>query len=278
MLLKALTRPSLPTTILKASNNHHYATLNPPSDHWPRTNSPQTHPTPYEILAISPTAPYTRAPFNALVKLYHPDRHGHPPTHISAHLSASQRLDRYRLIVAAHALLSDPEKRALYDTCGAGWLSDPSSLLARSAAATRANGTARNATWEDWEAWRTSREKPPEPQYMSNGAFVLLLASLTLGAAAAQGLHAESATHRRAIVREEKHWQANQAWVAAQTKAKMTGREKRIEEFVRTKDPGVLKSKGLMGLVMEPDLCESGDEMGRMRELDMKRKFVNKEI
>jgi len=66
-----------------------------------------------------------------------------------------------------------------------------------------------------------------------------------------------------------------QEWRRLQERAREAGREKRIEEFVRHKDPAVLRNDGLRGLVMNPDLCESGDEVGRHRELDMKRKFVS---
>ncbi|KAJ5294806.1 hypothetical protein N7508_009627 [Penicillium antarcticum] len=40
---------------------------------------------------------------------------------ISQGLSKDERVERYRLIVAAHEILSDPQKRTAYDVYGIGW-------------------------------------------------------------------------------------------------------------------------------------------------------------
>jgi len=86
-------------------------------------------------------------------------------------------LERYRLIVAANTILSDPRKRDAYNRFGHGWdLPDAAHPADATAAATaaawqyttthrwRSGSTARrqwpaghdpmyNATWEDWERW-----------------------------------------------------------------------------------------------------------------------------
>lgn len=83
---------------------------------WPSTQIP----TPYEIIGMKRGQQYSKVKYYDLVKAYHPDR-----TMISSpgHLSKEERARRYRLIVAAHEILSNPQKRAVYDLYGLGWLS-----------------------------------------------------------------------------------------------------------------------------------------------------------
>ncbi|RAK98509.1 J domain-containing protein [Aspergillus ibericus CBS 121593] len=73
--------------------------------------------TPYSILGLHPRDPYTKTAFYKLVKLYHPDRYQTVPSD----LSPTIREHRYRLVVAAHELLSNPQKRLAYDRYGVGW-------------------------------------------------------------------------------------------------------------------------------------------------------------
>ena len=50
-------------------------------------------------------------------------------------------------------------------------------------------------------------------------------------------------------------------------------REQRIENFVRQRDPAVLTNRSLANMIMNPDICDSGDELGRSdKDLDMRRK------
>jgi hypothetical protein len=81
-------------------------------------------PTPYEIFGQRERSEYSKRRFCALVKLYHPDRHcQHGGDAELAQLSRAMKLERYRLVVAANALLSDPMKKAAYDQYGIGWAS-----------------------------------------------------------------------------------------------------------------------------------------------------------
>lgn len=163
------------------------SSMSPSSNHqdvpsWPR----QPHPTPYEIFDISHSAPYTKHRFYQLVKLYHPDTGSNyqaesaPPTPAS-NIPDKTRLERYRLVIAANDLLSDPNKRSLYDKHGIGWSADGPSAPATARERDTAwrhqpNSPVRNATWEDWEAWRESQKDGgghTEPVYMSNGLFAV---------------------------------------------------------------------------------------------------------
>ncbi|RDA92720.1 hypothetical protein CP533_1405 [Ophiocordyceps camponoti-saundersi (nom. inval.)] len=127
---------------------------------WPRGPNPS----PYEVLGVSRSGPYSKTRFYQLVKLYHPD--SNQPSSV---LPPSVRLERYRLVVAANDLLSDPAKRRLYDALGIGWLppsqshSQPSANTHRresdSSWRHRPGSAANNATWEDWEAWHEARRR-----------------------------------------------------------------------------------------------------------------------
>ncbi|KAF4980905.1 hypothetical protein FZEAL_3190 [Fusarium zealandicum] len=159
---------------------------------WPKA----TYPSPYEIFSMKSDAPYTKHRFYQLVKIYHPDRHGHS-TDVH-HIPHNTRLERYRLIVAANDLLSDPSKRRLYDDHGVGWTGGRPQTLndtVRTADRTwryQAGSAANNATWEDWERWYDARDgKTKDPLYMSNGLFATLVVALCMIGAFAQMSRAE---------------------------------------------------------------------------------------
>ena len=97
-------------------------------------------------------------------------------------------MQRYRLIVAANEILSDPEKRKAYDRYGAGWHgrsgSDFSIHNWSHKTGTRWSGFDHNtspshcATWEDWEKWyqrENGAKGKQEPVYFSNGGFLSLI-------------------------------------------------------------------------------------------------------
>ena len=85
---------------------------------WPAVSVPS----PYQIFHISPRDAYSKHRFYALVKIYHPDRSHHSHIHSHIHsLPGAVKMERYRLIVAANDILSNPDKRKAYDRTGAGW-------------------------------------------------------------------------------------------------------------------------------------------------------------
>ena len=149
---------------------------------WPESTSTSTIPTPYQIFGQKKGSPYSKRRFYELVKLYHPDRHSYHG--LNDRLSYATKLERYRLIVAANDLLSDPVKRSAYDCYGAGWngqpgvrgTRDPSPEWNRGGEWSGPHGPSRNATWEDWEKWyQRDAQRPQEPVYFSNGVFVCLV-------------------------------------------------------------------------------------------------------
>ena len=176
----------------------------PPVDpyHWPVAEPPRTVPTPYEILHIDPKAQYLKtARFYELVKLYHPDRHERVSTSSATPISKAVRLERYRLVVSAHALLSDPEKRRAYDRYGAGWAGAKSVIPAPDFTMSQEARDAcmHNATWQDWENWYDrfnppkpgdAPRKPQAPVFVSNVAFISIVGILAALAGIGQATRA----------------------------------------------------------------------------------------
>lgn len=179
---------------------------NPPNSHdehhWPDVSSPSALPTPYEIFRLEKSAPYSKQRFYELVKIYHPDRNRHEGTYCGG-VSHVVKLERYRMIIAAHEILSDPVKRSAYDRYGTGWNGQPQHGRPRNSrdhagGAYRPYGTGpgcdnspfQNATWEDWEQWYARSRDTPRPakaDFMDPNAFAVLVIVLAVIAGAAQG-------------------------------------------------------------------------------------------
>ncbi|KAJ5481718.1 hypothetical protein N7475_000530 [Penicillium sp. IBT 31633x] len=145
---------------------------------WPTTRSF----TPYDILNLHREAPYTKRHYYDLVKIYHPDRplKDHPLFH---QLTPEIRLQRYRIVVEAHEILSNPIKRAAYDRSGTGWNHIlPDTKIEWN---TRGPNIYANATWEDWEQWN-NRHKGPQQHVVDQRTFSRLLILLVLFGGALQ--------------------------------------------------------------------------------------------
>lgn len=205
---------------------------------WPTA----ANPTPYDIFATTKSAPYSKKTFYQLVKLYHPDRHPHTS---STSLSQATKLDRYRLVVAANTILSDPTKRRAYDLYGAGWagthnMSNKTFRDADRAWRREAGSAAGNATWEDWEQWHrahngTSGEKQ-SPLYMSNGLFVGALALFVVLGSWGQATRAGNHSVHLIEMRETSSQHiSEEMWRRRKEKA-ILGREERIETFLRQRE------------------------------------------
>ncbi|CAJ2509638.1 Uu.00g146640.m01.CDS01 [Anthostomella pinea] len=214
--------------------------MRPPDDSphhgWP--SSP--HPTPYEIFGQKKTAAYSKAKFYELVKVYHPDRH-----RISTGPLVSQtvRLERYRLVVSANEILSDPVKRRAYDLYGAGWGGKLSMDNARRATdkswRDEPGNPSMNATWEDWERWYGEREgakKKQHPLYMSNELFVGVLCAFVLVGSLGQARRASTNTMNIVEMREQKHAAISQDMRNRQGQQAVLNRHERVESFLRQRD------------------------------------------
>ena len=171
--------------------------------HWPGPKAHSTTPTPYEIFELDRGAVYSKRKFYELVKIYHPDRNSHDGSS-GLGITHVEMLERYRLVVLANEILSDPVKRRAYDSYGAGWNEVHGGRGRTSTRHTRGYYSATgdkpyghgvgcdsspfsNATWEDWERWYRRAQGPTKQQaYQGNyinpnafASFVILMAVVT---------------------------------------------------------------------------------------------------
>lgn len=203
---------------------------------WPKADKP----TPYEVFNQAKSAPYSKKKFYELVKLYHPDHHLHSthPGHDT--ISDTTKLERYRLIVAANSILSDPAKRRAYDLYGAGWdgqndMTNETYREADRAWRRGANSAAHNATWEDWERWHDKHNgnEKQQPVYMSNGMFLATLAVFVVIASWNQATRASTHSANLLDMQQGHHKNISEdMWRRKKEKAYLT-REDRVESFLR---------------------------------------------
>lgn len=220
---------------------------------WPRPPKGHSHPTPYQIFDLRENAKYSKAKYYELVKIYHPDKNG---TSNTAHKDHALRIERYRLVVAAHTILSDPAKRSAYDRFGAGWngkneLGSPDAWRPPSPY-NRASPFSQNwndpqdtvwqnATWEDWERWREKRDgvtqERNQPLYMSNASFVLVIAILVAMGTVVNYSRAQDAgtyfIEQRDLVHDKASKELRRVRKEAGT---LNTKEDRIEYFMRQRE------------------------------------------
>jgi curved DNA-binding protein CbpA len=243
---------------------------------WPEITSANAIPTPYQIFNQKKGSPYSKKRFYELVKLYHPDRHD--PDDCSG-LPYATKLERYRLVVAANDILSDPIKRGAYDIYGAGWNGQPDVLRPRDSSEQPAtwgghsergwgggpSGPSQNATWEDWEKWYQREGKgTQEPRYVSNAAFVgLILAFAALGGMT-QATRAGNYSITFLEQRDALHRNVSKDLMRRRKEAMGAygSREERIESFLKQRDPygyGVTdpKEESYRRVLPPPEICSS---------------------
>jgi curved DNA-binding protein CbpA len=224
---------------------------------WPTKTSSLVTPTPYEIFDLDKGAAYSKHKFYELVKIYHPDRHFLEESPCSRELSHGERLERYRLVILAHEILSDPTKRREYDNYGAGW-ADYQRTSNRHTRGYYAEGSRKpygrgegydnspfaNATWEDWERWyeRDANETAKQSyagNYISPNMFasLILLMAVTSGVAQATraGQFSGSLEERAQAFTEETGRFLTER--AEKQKMDMLDSEGRIKWFLEKRDP-----------------------------------------
>lgn len=163
-------------------------------------------PTPHQILQIEPGTPYTKTRFNQLVKIYHPDMSDTDSS--VSQLPEAVRLERYRLIIAAHNLLSDASNRRLYESHHQGWF-HPKSFSGRNEYAAA-------------PAYSETHDTSPSPMrqrpmYMSNATFAIVLVALGMLGAVLQYRRlafSRRDTKRIELVLQEAIREEIEAWAA----------------------------------------------------------------
>jgi curved DNA-binding protein CbpA len=219
--------------------------------YWPEITSANTIPTPYQIFNQKKGSSYSKKRFIELVKLYHPDRHDPDNSH---GLSYAIKLERYRLVVAANDILSDPVKRGAYDVYGAGWNGQPDVLGPRDPSEPSTtwgsysgrgwgggpSGPSQNATWEDWEKWYQRDAKgAQEPRYVSNAAFVGLIITFAALGGIGQATRAGNYSMSFLEQRDALHDNISKDLIRRRKEATSAygSREERIHNFLKQRDP-----------------------------------------
>ncbi|KAI1453643.1 hypothetical protein F4805DRAFT_359932 [Annulohypoxylon moriforme] len=220
---------------------------------WPSS----LNPTPYEIFDQHKNAPYSKSKFYELVKLYHPDRHHHTHHHSLSHTA---RLERYRLIVAANQILSDPTKRRAYDLYGSGWggIRSMENIYRSVDKSWRdmPGNASMNATWEDWERWyqeRDGKREEQQPVYMSNALFASILCVFVLVGSLGQARRATSNSMNLVEMRDEHHAAISQDMRKRQLDQVRLNRTERIDNFLRQRESWALVSSPDLHKPVAPD-------------------------
>jgi curved DNA-binding protein CbpA len=253
------------------SKHHHRGGV-----HWPELASANAVPTPYQIFNQKKGSKYSKQRFYELVKIYHPDRHD--PQDV---LSYETKLERYRLVVAANDILSDPVKRSAYDCYGAGWNGMPDVRSPRDNSDSTTTwggggwkgpgGPSQNATWEDWERWYQRDSKGPQkPRFVSNVAFVALIVMFAtiggVGQATRVGNYSASFLEQRDALHSDMSKDLMRR--RRGTREGFGNKEERIHNFLKQRDPyayGITdpKQESYRRLLPPPEVCSSEDIKGR---------------
>lgn len=238
-------------------------------------------PSPYQIFNQKKGSKYSKQRFYELVKLYHPDRHDHNLANDG--LSYETKVERYRLVVAANDILSDPVKRGAYDCYGAGWNGQPDVLSPRDSSehssgwenakgwAGGPQGPSQNATWEDWERWYQRDAKgAQQATYVSNGAFVALILVFAVLGGIGQFTRVGDYSMKFLAQRDSLHDEMSKELMRRrkETTTFFGSREERINSFLRQRDPignGVIDSReeSHRKLLAAPEVCRSDDIKSR---------------
>lgn len=222
------------------SSRNGYATASPsPSDdyQWPSSSSFS----PYDVLNLHRNAPYSKTRFYELVKIYHPDRpcQDHP---LCRHLSQEVRTQRYRIVVTAHEILSDPIRRAAYDHTGAGWSHNrqaySTAVHAKAGGGLYGSEIYSNATWEDWERWN-QRRQGPQRHVVDQRFFIRLVILLVLFGGALQAswikqMNTGFETRLRDVSEDSMRFLAGRE---QNTLNQMASNDARVQSFLIRRDP-----------------------------------------
>ena len=203
---------------------------------WPTS----ANPTPYEVLGLPRDCPYSKARYFRLAKLYHPDRQHHAPDDGVSHLT---KLERYRLVVAANEILSNPQKRRMYDLYGFGWV-DQTDSQTRYREADRKwrhepGNPSMNATWEDWEQWYQQRNGSGEKQeqvFTSNLGFMTIISAFLIIGAWSHVTRAGTNSVNLLDIQDQKHAAISQELRERRNQRVRLDREGRVESFLRQRE------------------------------------------
>jgi hypothetical protein len=266
--------PSIAKRFLVTNHVHisrrNYASVKDALDpyRWPQGK----YPTPYDILEIKKDGPYSKHRYMELVKIYHPDHHHH---HRCYHLKHPHhvRLERFNLIVMANSILSDTQKRQVYDRYGAGWAAAPSSAFHHPVYHPRHRGSrgtekwwqaregredfysayghggpndaSKNATWEDWERWYEARSRGADAAvgkqqelHTRSSVFVAIVVMLACLGSFAEINYATGAGNEAIELGERQSIELGKDVMRRRRESMESGnQEERVKKFLMMRDP-----------------------------------------
>ncbi|KAK5172986.1 J domain-containing protein 1 [Saxophila tyrrhenica] len=281
--------PKTYATIAGETDDHNDGNAEQQGQHaWPTPPAGQKCPTPYQIFQMKHNAAYTKSRFYHLVKQYHPDRATSNSNNHS--VSHAVKMERYRLIVAANDILSDPTKRSAYDRFGAGWNgnaaiptrrndSDPAGPFSQNWNSNPSDPIWKNATWEDWERFYHARAKANgtaaegvhNPNrtglYLQNSYFLLVVMALALMGSTANYSRAQNEGQYFVDQRDIIHDRSAKDLRKARQEALHSGsKEDRVQWFLRNReatmgvagsDIETLREEKVDRLLPDRDVCRS---------------------
>ncbi|PGH16234.1 hypothetical protein AJ80_05257 [Polytolypa hystricis UAMH7299] len=211
---------------------------------------------PYDLLKQERSAPYSKRRFYEFAKVYHPDRpcDAHPSCGDIPH---SVKAHRYRILVAAHEILSDSVKREAFDKFGDGWYQRAELFgtnrhgwnVSTGPDGEKDESVFRNGTWEDWERWRQRNEgyyydsaysgAGRQASSVSHGMFAsfLVLLSLFAGAGQAVTIGGFSSIVEERVKDADERWNKLLDGRRLQTTTQMNSRDARVQHFLMKRDP-----------------------------------------
>jgi DnaJ-class molecular chaperone len=170
------------------------------------------------------------------------------------------------MLVTAHDILSDIDKRKAYDTWGHGWAGHhrtPSSPESHDWDFDRrrwATDPRNNATWEDWERWRHENEDGgAEPNartiQMSNFAFMSLLFAFVSIGGVVQGTRFTTFNSSVIERRDQIHREASTTLQRSQNATISGDRDERIRTFLDHREAQLAGEASYQRLLPPPETC-----------------------
>ncbi|KAH8727236.1 hypothetical protein GQ44DRAFT_704706 [Phaeosphaeriaceae sp. PMI808] len=155
------------------------------------------------------------------------------------------------MLVAAHDILSNIEKRKAYDAWGHGWANDhhctpspPASTKWQYDNQRWATDPRYNATWEDWERWRHENDQGSDSDartiQLSNFAFVSLIFVLVTIGGVVQGTRFTSFNNSVIEQRDQNHREASTTLRRSQHATMSGDRDERIRAFLGHREAQVV--------------------------------------
>ncbi|CAG8454579.1 9252_t:CDS:1 [Paraglomus occultum] len=208
------TSPSNNGAVYEAPRRY-YATKGTDSatDRW-RASKP--NPTPFDVLGLShnASAAEMKERYYELVKQYHPDKVGH---------NSPAALDRFRNVVKAYELLSNPKRKELYLRYGIGWI-DTSFMKDT----TRNNSSYKSAPrYSHVNTWGQEETGDGKPIFISNIYFAAFLIAAAIFASMFQFLRAENSVNSIRLAQERHHLQASKDLARARQRGKKYARQRK---------------------------------------------------